>query len=872
METENNYQETDLGNVSLNPRDEYDPDTSYEYLDTVSYQGGSYMCLAELGTTITGLAPEPGRNTEFWQMLTLPGGLTPEYVAMHDDVANKATQTEVSRAAAESAQDAAEAAQADVQQMHEDTRQAATEASQSRDSAAGYAQSAEQSRKAASESEQNVNAQVVGFDEKASESVTQAKKEITTARQQAIGTITSQQDTSVQEVKDRTAAYISEKEKEALQAITTHTDQEINRINQNVRTVEENLQGTIRSAGTMQQDLKESTSQAETMKTTVDQSAKDADAAQQELNKIISEATDTGAALSKTINTASTSKIDLDKTIQDAAELDSNLDKKITEGTALNKTLQDTTEKAVSDIQNEADIQIQNITAAGGGIENALSNFFALHRTGKVYTTRIYKYDTSTSPTGVKLNDNEGLVRKPSTNTMIGQDDYREIGLFMHFPCNFTVDDKGFIHITALQGQPDFRKTGKVDVGEVTMSAWVGITDNPEYVDYHYSDSPNEALGLVPMGESINPDGTLSPFMVHGKYGAGDIDGVPYSSAGLILANGSQKGSKPISHTGMIAYMKKKGSRYVGTTNWDLFYKQLMLIILYATINSRSVMTGCTSYTSQEMAAVAETGVTRVILPKAKANNYIVGSYVSVGDIGSNTNKDRYYAYMHNSAYDVKILKIEPVDDTNSAIYLDTEPFNTTLTTCISTMPWRTGSTDSVLGSDGSPFSNTDNKNPFKIQGIETGYGAYEVLSNVFMDIVTDEDGTPKRDVYICMDASLLTTDMNAAKTRYKKVAAQVTYTAASWKYISKCFVDPALGIMIPIETKAGSTTGFCNGLHTDSGTSGQREWLSLGGLGNGTVCGLWILHAGVGVGNAYWNIVSGVSPNGTRGEWQAAA
>lgn len=516
--------------------------------------------------------------------------------------------------------------------------------------------------------------------------------------------------------------------------------------------------------------------------------------------------------------------------------------------------------------------KITEILNSASSIENALSNFFALRRTGKVYTTRIYKYDTSTSPTGVKMNDNEGLVRKPSTNTVIGQDDYREIGVFMHFPCNFTVDDKGFNHVTALQGQPDFKKTGKVDVGEVTMSAWVGITDNPEYVDYHYSDSPNEALGLRPMGESINPDGTISPFMIHGKYGAGDIDGVPYSSAGLILANGSQKGGKPVSHTGLIAYMRKKGSMYVGTTNWDLFYKQLMMIILYATTNSRSVMTGCNSYSMQEMAAVAETGVTRVILPKAKANNYIVESYVSVGDIGSNTNKDRYYAYMHNLAYDVKILKIEPVDDTNSAIYLDTEPFNTTLTTCISTMPWRTGSTDSVLGSDGSPFSNTDNKNPFKIQGIETGYGAYEVLSNVFMDIVTDEDGTPKRDVYICMDASLLTTDMNAAKTRYKKVAAQVTYTAASWKYISKCFVDPALGIMVPTEAKAGSTTGFCNGLYTDSGTSGQREWLSLGDLDYGTLYGLWVLDAGNGVGTAYWSIVSGVSPNGTRGEWQAAA
>lgn len=638
------------------------------------------------------------------------------------------------------------------------------------------------------------------------------------------------------------------------------------------QTLKGNLESDISQGTTLKQGLDSDITQGTALKSQLDTTVSTANTAKKNLDDSNTAAGKTKTALDSSNATATQTKSGLDSSNKTASNLNTSLGEKITEGTKLQTDLQTTGETVVSNLQTEANKQIQNITAAGGGIENALSNFFALRRTGKVYTTRIYKYDTSTSPTGVKMNDNEGLVRKPSTNTVIGQDDYREIGVFMHFPCNFTVDDKGFNHVTALQGQPDFKKTGKVDVGEVTMSAWVGITDNPEYVDYHYSDSPNEALGLRPMGESINPDGTISPFMIHGKYGAGDIDGVPYSSAGLILANGSQKGGKPVSHTGLIAYMRKKGSMYVGTTNWDLFYKQLMMIILYATTNSRSVMTGCNSYTSQEMATVAETEVTRVILPKAKANNYIVGSYVSVGDIGSNTNKDRYYAYMHNLAYDVKILKIEPVDDTNSAIYLDTEPFNTTLTTCISTMPWRTGSTDSVLGSDGSPFSNTDNKNPFKIQGIETGYGAYEVLSNVFMDIVTDEDGTPKRDVYICMDASLLTTDMNAAKTRYKKVAAQVTYTAASWKYISKCFVDPALGIMVPTETKAGSTTGFCNGLYTDSGTSGQREWLSLGNLSNGTLYGLWILHADGGVGTATWNIVSDVSPNGTRGEWQAAA
>lgn len=785
-------------------------------------------------------------------------GTREEFGQVLANFADSATQVAADRTAVEAAKKSVEEMQSDVTQKQETVASNMNTAVEATEKAKQSASDAEVSKQAAAQSEKSINNTVMAFDSHVEEKKSETDTAINKMKDAAIKAVTDQQSTSVQAVKDQTASYITEKEAAAKTGIENYTSEKITEINKKASEANTTLANTVADGTTLKTQL-------ETTISTADTSKKNLDASNTAAGK-------TKIALDSSNTTAAQTKSGLDSTNKTASNLNTSLGEKITEGTQLQTDLQTTGETAVSNLQTEANKQIQNITAAGGGIENALSNFFALRRTGKVYTTRIYKYDTSTSPTGVKMNDNEGLVRKPSTNTVIGQDDYREIGVFMHFPCNFTVDDKGFNHVTALQGQPDFKKTGKVDVGEVTMSAWVGITDNPEYVDYHYSDSPNEALGLRPMGESINPDGTISPFMIHGKYGAGDIDGVPYSSAGLILANGSQKGGKPVSYTGLIAYMRKKGSMYVGTTNWDLFYKQLMMIILYATTNSRSVMAGCNSYSMQEMAAVAETGVTRVILPKAKANNYIVGSYVSVGDIGSNTNKDRYYAYMHNLAYDVKILKIEPVDDTNSAIYLDTEPFNTTLTTCISTMPWRTGSTDSVLGSDGSPFSNTDNKNPFKIQGIETGYGAYEVLSNVFMDIVTDEDGTPKRDVYICMDASLLTTDMNAAKTRYKKVAAQVTYTAASWKYISKCFVDPALGIMVPTETKAGSTTGFCNGLYTDSGTSGQREWLSLGYLSIGAVCGLWLLSAVGGVGFAYWYIVSGVSPNGTRGEWQAAA
>lgn len=507
-------------------------------------------------------------------------------------------------------------------------------------------------------------------------------------------------------------------------------------------------------------------------------------------------------------------------------------------------------------------------------IENALSNYFALRRTGKVFTTKIYKYETSTSPIGVKMNANENMVAEPSVGRKEGRDDYAQYGLFHHFTCNFSVDEDGFNHVDVLEGQTGFSKYGKVQVGEVTMSAWFGIEDTEEAILYHYSDVQTE-LTPYPMKESVNPDGTISPFMIHAKYVAGDIDGVPYSSKGLAPANGGQamQARNPVSYTGMIAYMHKLGKHYCGTTSWDLFYRQLMMIIKYATTHSQSVMAGCTSYSNQDRNLVEEIGVMRVVLTKAQANFYPVGSYVSIGDIGANTSKERYYEYIHNKAYSVKVVKTEDVDESNTAVYVDApEPFDTTLTTWISSMPWHSGATDEVAGSDGSPNSNTSGKYPYKIQGIETCIGAYEVLGNVVMDIVTGADGNPARDVYVCEDASTLTSDITTVRANYKKAIAQVVYTNASWQYITEETTDQNLGIMIPTKVGGGTSTGFADGVYTDSNTSGQREWLSLGSLNTGGPAGLWILTAYYGLTTAGWHIVSGVSPNGTRGEWQATA
>ena len=202
MQTENTYVETDLGNIALNPRGEYSGETSYEYLDTVSYMGGSYVCLAELTKTISGIAPKEGKNTEHWQVLTLPGGLTSDYIAMHDDVVNKAKQVETSRAAVELSQQEVEAAQADVSQMRQDTQEASEEAIASRDSAAGYAQSAEASRTAAAESEQNINAQVAGFDTHVEKKTSEAESAITEARRAAVSAVSTKQDNATQAVTD----------------------------------------------------------------------------------------------------------------------------------------------------------------------------------------------------------------------------------------------------------------------------------------------------------------------------------------------------------------------------------------------------------------------------------------------------------------------------------------------------------------------------------------------------------------------------------------------------------------------------------------------------------------------------------------------
>ena len=225
MQTENHYTETDLGNVSPNPRGNYDNAVKYEYLDLVTMQGGSYLCVIPVGQTITGTAPEPGATTEYWQCLAMPGDRTPEYIEAHDKVVRLAK--EVAQNTTKVAEDKQSVAQmeTDVRQLKEQTAESARQAESSKDSAAGSARVAKTAEDNIRQVANNVNTLVNGFDTHVAEKTTEATQAVATAKDNAVQAVERQETASVQEVKDQTATYITEQKNLAKQELDDKVNQ-----------------------------------------------------------------------------------------------------------------------------------------------------------------------------------------------------------------------------------------------------------------------------------------------------------------------------------------------------------------------------------------------------------------------------------------------------------------------------------------------------------------------------------------------------------------------------------------------------------------------------------------------------------------------
>ena len=517
-----------------------------------------------------------------------------------------------------------------------------------------------------------------------------------------------------------------------------------------------------------------------------------------------------------------------------------------------------------------------NANAEYDNLTNLANRFFkaAASAVTQTYTSQFYRYDTSNSSLGTKMADNEGLVCTPSTIATAGQDDYADLPLFACFDVNYTIDANSLepvIH--AIKGVYGAFTAQPVDsfVGVMQMTGYVRRSGDETTKTVEYK--AQYAEGFMPLPEAVRAsDNGVRGFVIHAKYAAGyDANGLLSSVSGVQPATyrPGSAGSVSISHDGQINLWRARGNQYAGSSMCDGAFMQLMLEIKYANLGSNAIMKGCQSYSTSNAAAVSESGVNRIVLTASQAAYYIVGSRVSLG-----TGTDRAKA----TCYDVHdIATIASIEDVTidgtayKAVVLATEAlFNTEAgVTYITPQPWLTGSTDSVQGNDGSPYSNTNGKEPFKIQGIEVLLGMYEV----YADITTYEDAEVGYTVY----ADRLAAEIVKGKAGANAVTLGTIpkEEAAAWKYNAELNWDAnnQESYMIPTQFNGTSTTGYRSASYRDAlATVGWREWLAFGHLGYGGACGLAYAHLYYALGSAYWDF--GARPCGSganRGEFTPA-
>lgn len=491
-----------------------------------------------------------------------------------------------------------------------------------------------------------------------------------------------------------------------------------------------------------------------------------------------------------------------------------------------------------------------------------------LRRTGKRYGVHFDAYSVSPASTGTRLYDAVGKVATPSTDSVRGINDFEGESVFYGLEVNGHVDTDGEFVVEYIKGiDNEFsREDEDKDVYILFLTQWIEmeVTANGENIILSDENHP----GSFPEAAAIRPDGTVRPFVPIAKYMAWDDDsGIPHSMSGK-TANHNQ------SHNGMITRFRKKGTQYCGTTAQDKAHLDNLFLVAFATRHTQSIMTGCTSYYYQYKASVQEADVERIIITKAQAANLVVGSSVSIGNAttlsGDSPNIDRSNSGMHAKANRVVITAIEDYDESNSAVYVDNggTKFSTASTmingsvespTYISTMPWKTGACDNVLGSCGSPVSNTNSKYPYILFGVEMFLGFWEIISNVILKI-TSHVMVP----YICYDCTKLATSVTED---YKAVGYSVVNTQATYKYISKLGYDPDNPcVRHAVEVNATSSTGYGDGHYTenlDEASDATREWRSGGILGNGAHAGRFCASLYYALSRADWSFAARLSASG---------
>lgn len=470
----------------------------------------------------------------------------------------------------------------------------------------------------------------------------------------------------------------------------------------------------------------------------------------------------------------------------------------------------------------------------------------------KTYTIRKYDYTVSQDPTITPLDDLAAKAQpRLYTENDTSEDEWLdEDQATWYIRANAISLADGTMNIVAFEGEDGFDISGEAAPVYSFQVAWYVKEWGDGSYDYK-SFRLQPAAGYEKRAEAIDPAGNRRPITWHPVFPGGlNSKGGLTSGAGIKPYNFVSAGE------GITA--ARKTSAYEGL--WSDQDTQFILDawqLRHWNLENSNIAEGCTNYNYQYPLATAENGVKRVLVTTDQGKNFIVGSTVSVGERGTNTNNDRNQSYMRDKADLVRISSKEDVTvdgTTYTALNLDMDStIDTTVTCYVSTMPWYSGVTEKLpVHKDGALVSLAGGKAPIRVAGIEMMHGAYDIGLDPLYNVTMNAENGKNVDyeVYTCRDSEKLATSITAdytdTKIGIKNLAPSV------WLFVKK-FVRNKLGIVFP-EVIGGSSTGWYKSAFCSAGSAGVRCPWRFANLNDGGNAGLACENGNNDPGWANWN------------------
>lgn len=501
-----------------------------------------------------------------------------------------------------------------------------------------------------------------------------------------------------------------------------------------------------------------------------------------------------------------------------------------------------------------------------------LSRWFSLMAAADdhTYTLRWYQESVSDSSAMTPLDDLAAksagaLVTEQSTDTPDWTESDR---MLWYVRANAESLADGTMDVLAVEGVDDnFDVTGELaPVYVFSVAPWVYEYEDESY-EYR-SWRLKRAEGYYPYAGDVGLDGEKRAMTWMPAFaGALDSSGALTSGAGRAIYNfrSAEEG---------LAAARKRTNRDGGHSE-GLWNDCDTIRLLHAwqlrhfNLENSGILEGCTSYDVDHTVAAAESGVRRVLVTQAHGADYLVGSAVTVTTATSRANASTGVALLK------RIVSKETVEvggTTYTALNLDvSETITTTTAMHVFSMPWNTGSTETLPGhKDGSLYSLTDGKTPARIAGVEVLVGAYTVGIEPLYS-VTRSGSYDTYKIYECRDCENIPSGtISSIPSVYRDTGISKGGIVSGWQY-PRSFIRTLLGVLFPDVVSGGSTTTrYKSGFYgTDS--AGVRCPWRFGSLANAGSAGLACEAGYSSPAHRSWNGAPWLAGAGKkRGEWTA--